>query len=326
MGGRNYDSLGNYNSYSLAWLGPILYPLALAVGFQAYTYYSMGRDASYRGPLDWLARKVTKLIDTPPPDSRVTATTLLVMIPESLFAVFCIVQCIVNFSSTSFSGGARYCDLQAFYATYYTLASVGTFAMAMLVGARIATNNEPSLTLVAAIGAGVHAVAIIVGLLPVMGAGEYLFATDYCQYNVESGLFSGLIFTWLLAGLAVVVASTVVVWQHADITGGVNEPMCGGETDEGETGASLKRLYLGSAIYYAVSWLTTFVIIGLYWANGDVFSSSQWRVYGAQALILHSNQLIVPLFIALWWRHLMNAIIAARQEAQKAADVSSPEA
>ena len=73
---------------------------------------------------------------------------------------------------------------------------------------------------------------------------------------------------------------------------------------------SARRLFAACALYYAASWLTTLVLVALYWANGRVFDSPQWRVYGAQAIILHSNQLVVPLLVGFWFRHLLNALLA----------------
>ena len=34
-------------------------------------------------------------------------------------------------------------------------------------------------------GVAVHCAALLIAALPLMGVGDYLFATDYCQYNVE---------------------------------------------------------------------------------------------------------------------------------------------
>jgi len=73
---------------------------------------------------------------------------------------------------------------------------------------------------------------------------------------------------------------------------------------------SARRLFAACALYYAASWLTTLVLVALYWANRRVFDSPQWRVYGAQAIILHSNQLVVPLLVGFWFRHLLNALLA----------------
>ena len=73
---------------------------------------------------------------------------------------------------------------------------------------------------------------------------------------------------------------------------------------------SARRLFAACALYYAASWVTTLVLVALYWANGRVFDSPQWRVYGAQAIILHSNQLVVPLLVGFWFRHLLNALLA----------------
>ena len=107
----------------------------------------------------------------------------------------------------------------------------------------------------------------------------------------------------------------------------VNLPVCSTNGAEAQQSSELRRstaqLFCASSLYYAASWLTTIVIICLYWANGEVFSSAQWRVYGAQALILHSNQLVVPLLIGLWWRHLMNGVLEKAKTKGVSLDVGS---
>ena len=316
--GLHYDGLASYGSYDLAWLGPILYPLVFAVIAQALVYHDMCRaTCGSKAELGPLSRRLTRLSGgAPPPDARVTLITLIVMLSETTFAVVCLVQCIVNFASRSFSGGAGACDFQAFYATYYTFSSVGVFAMATLFGARIVVTEGTcclfKLPVVAAAGIAVHGGALLLAALPLLGVGEYLFATDYCQYNVEGTGFSVLVFVCLLVGLVVIVGSTAAVLCVGSKPC-LNVPICstkGSEAQHSELRRSTAQLFCASSLYYTASWLTTMVIICLYWANGEVFSSAQWRVYGAQALILHSNQLVVPLLIGLWWRHLMNGILA----------------
>ena len=70
------------------------------------------------------------------------------------------------------------------------------------------------------------------------------------------------------------------------------------------------KLLLGSAGYLCAAWLTTCVIAFLWIFNGAVYDSAQWRVYGAQAIILHSNQLFTPLLFGWLWRHAMQAVIS----------------
>ena len=332
MGGLHYDGLASYKSYDLAWLGPILYPLVFAVIAQALVYHDMCRaTCNAKAEMGPLSRRLTRLSgDAPPPDARVTLITLIVMLSETTFAIFCLLQCIVNFATRSFLGGAAACDLQAFYATYYTFSSVGVFAVATLFGARIVITEGTcclfKLPIVAAAGVAVHGGALLLAALPLMGVGEYLFATDYCQYNVEGTGYSVLVFVCLLVGLVIIVASTVAVLRVGSKPC-VTLPVCSTNGAEAQQSSELRRstaqLFCASSLYYAASWLTTIVIICLYWANGEVFSSAQWRVYGAQALILHSNQLVVPLLIGLWWRHLMNGVLEKAKTKGVSLDVGS---
>ena len=129
-----------------------------------------------------------------------------------------------------------------------------------------------------------------------------------------------------LIGLVIIVASTVAVLRVGSKPC-VNLPVCSTNGAEAQQSSELRRstaqLFCASSLYYTASWLTTIVIICLYWANGEVFSSAQWRVYGAQALILHSNQLVVPLLIGLWWRHLMNGILEKVKTKGVSLDVGS---
>ena len=138
MGGVHYDGLSGYKSYDLAWLGPIVYPLTFAVIAQAVVFYDMASCCQGKKRLDWLvprsARQETGA--AAPPDARITLLVLIVMASEATFAILCLVQCAINFTARSFPGGGGACDFQAFYATYYTFSSIGTFALAMVFGAR----------------------------------------------------------------------------------------------------------------------------------------------------------------------------------------------
>ena len=79
----------------------------------------------------------------------------------------------------------------------------------------------------------------------------------------------------------------------------------------GDRRDSGRQALLRIATYFFLSWLTSLVIVCLYLVNGAVFDSSSWRVYGAQAIVLHCNQLIVPLLLGWSLRRRMNALLAA---------------
>ena len=62
MGGLHYDGLSSYDSYDLAWLGPILYPLVFAVIAQALVYHDMCRaTCNAKAEMGPLSRRLTRL-------------------------------------------------------------------------------------------------------------------------------------------------------------------------------------------------------------------------------------------------------------------------
>ena len=63
--------------------------------------------------------------------------------------------------------------------------------------------------LLTALVASVSPVAILVGLFPVMGAGSYIFAVDYCMYNLE-GLFYQIVMPFFYLPSLALVAFFVV--------------------------------------------------------------------------------------------------------------------
>ena len=328
--GVHYDGLAGYTSYDLQWLGPIAYPLSLAAVAQALVFYDMVRQtcrahleaearsrpsACWAGTsLQWLVPRSARIDGTAaPPDARVTLLVLIVMLSEVTFAVLCLVQCSLNFATRSFPGGSGACDFQAFYATYYTFSSIGTFALATLFGARATiTGGDCPLfrvPIIAAAGVAVHGGALLIAALPLLGAGEYLFATDYCQYNVE-GSFASIVFVWLVTGLLVTTGSAVAVAltkpssasasytpsastsasvsafvsisASASASASCHAASLSGTAQPPEVLAKLcaaaRRLFAACALYYAAAWLTTLVVVCLYWSHGSVFDSPQWRV------------------------------------------------
>lgn len=328
--GVHYDGLDGYRSYGLAWLGPILYPLALALIAQAFVVRDMLLTSWGKALASPLTKRLTGLAKAPAPDARVTILTCTVLFSEVVFAVFCIVQCIVNFSSRSFVGGASLCDFQAFYATYYTFASAGAFALVTLYGARVVVTSGGcvlfSRPMVILSGVGVHVAALLIAALPLMGVGDYMFATDYCQDNVEGKVFAPLLFVWLVGGFLIIAGATAAVVVMPQVCSRVLCTVRVASMDkQGEDSLHrvAVRLFCASTLYYGCVWLTSLVIIGLYWANGSVFDSPQWRAYGAQAIILHSNQLIVPLLVGMWWRPVMNAVVASGGKPVSEADPES---
>ena len=73
----------------------------------------------------------------------------------------------------------------AFYATYYTFASLLLSAYGLVVGARVVhTQGQCAMFRpipLALGGVAIHVLALFLAALPLFGVGGYLFANDYCQ-------------------------------------------------------------------------------------------------------------------------------------------------
>ena len=134
------------------------------------------------------------------------------MASETLFAICCIAQCATNYGARAYVGGVGACDFQGIYAAYYSFGSPALCALLVAYAARVlapSATEPPEPPWRAAVGAAVviHALALLIGMLLLLGAGKYLFAVDYCQQNVEGPLFAGLFLGWFALCLLCVVAA-----------------------------------------------------------------------------------------------------------------------
>lgn len=296
--GVNYGALQTYTSYDLAWLGPIVYPLSFALIAQAIVYSDMvSLFSRKRGVIKPPSRTSQKLSrGSIYPESRSTSITLLVMSTESLFALLCITQCIINFATRSFAGTDAACDFQAFYATYYTFASLSLSAFAVFFALNAILYPSASYTTKTIIASGLllHAAALLIAALPLMEEGTYMFAGDYCTWNAESPMYAALFLVCYFASGVVVARSIFTAYNHK---GRLNE-----ENREGGL-----RMVIITGAYFFASWMTSLVLVLLYLSQGQVRESSAWRIYGAQAIILHTNQLVTPLLVGYYLRYYMIA-------------------
>ena len=202
------DELAQYKSYDAAIFAPIIFPLVLAIIGQAVVYangiahHKRGRTflPSLSGiAVNGIPQLAARTVDAP---------LLVLMASETIFALFCLTQCIINWTSRAFIGGAGACALQGLYASYYTFASPALCALTALYAWRL-LSSPPSATSSppwrAAVGTGlaIHTIAFLVAALPLLGAGKYLFAVDYCQldYEIEGPLFSALFLAWFSLSL-----------------------------------------------------------------------------------------------------------------------------
>jgi hypothetical protein len=221
---------------------------------------------------------------------------------EAYFTIFCLVQCCINYGTRSYAGGDAACALQGFYSTSYTVASLGSVVLALFCSYKILTTRT-CVKAGQALGAAVviSLVAILVGLFPVMGAGSYIFAVDYCMYNLE-GLFYQIVMPFFYLPSLALVAFFVVNGYKKAI----------------DAEAKRKAAYLLLfGLFWFVVWLPAVIIWGLSVAGAPPTTTDWWRIYGAHAIIFHSQQLGNLLLYGFLWRRLMNDYLDSVQQLPK---------
>ena len=328
---QHYNALSAYRSYDLAWLGPIFYPLALALLAQAIVYADMIRHR--RCPMAGMRGSRVGA----PPSAVVDSTVLAILLCESIFGILCLISCVMNRANQAYVGGTPLCDFQAFYSTYYVFAGQGLGAYGIVVGAYLRVKGTASLRVVLGAAAAIHAIAVLIAALPLMGAGAYLFAIDvsvlgicepartpltvvhlrpianpshhalcaqFCTMDIESNLFTGLTLTvYFTCVLAIV---TALAWErHALHARG------------SAAAAGCRRLCVDYvlAAWFVIAWFTVALLGLLFLANGKVYNSPQLGAYGVMAMFTHTNQLAVPLVFGMWWRRGLHARMATLSSA-----------
>ena len=245
--------------------------------------------------------------------------------PPFVFAWACIVQCITNYHSKRFVGTENACDVQAWYATYYVFSAIGLAAYGILLGYHLIRTGDASLPCQSSLspksilphllpGVLIHAMAALFASLPLFGLKGYMFATDYCMFNIEAPLFSSLFLSYF--GLAVAAVAFAAVSATRSVGGSAAGGSAAGGSASGGSASGGRsptrtslRLLVVTSVYLSIAWLTTCVIAAMWMANGKVYGSAEWRIYGAQAIILHSNQLFTPLLFGYLWRYCMQAVL-----------------
>jgi len=202
----------------------------------------------------------------------------------------------MNFYSRSFVGGYEACDFQAWYAAYYTFSSMASAAYGFVMTCYLIASAAPRWIIVAVVGALIHLVSIIIASLPLVGVGSYLFAIDYCTHDVEGNFFATTYLIWYVGCITAIIVAIVRTrsWTKENKSNGVQGL---------HPSVYLVRLLAAFACYFVVAWSVSIIIVMCGLAEGNVYSSRLQRLYAAQAIIMHSNQLFVPLMFGGLWRH-----------------------
>ena len=284
-------------------LVPVVFPLALAIVGQFIVYGDLLTHRLLgRSPLLGLTACGGAVARA----SRAVAANVAVEIPiglimtcETLFAFACILQCAINWAHKAYVGLGSACNMQGFYAGYYIFAapSLTVFCTAVCVRTllRPSEMTTPRVQwLVAGLGLAVHGVAALLAALPLLGAGEYMFAIDYCIPNLESTMYASLVLVWLIACFTL-------------LAGVVAHASCHGHLSKGA-----RALLVALVPYFALTWLWLLLIVANALAEEHVAGSSEGNsLYAPMALFLHTNQLTMPLYFGYLLRSHVYAAVSS---------------
>lgn len=140
-------------------------------------------------------------------------------------------------------------------------------------------------------GIAIHITAVLIAALPLLGFGGYLFAVDFCMFDIESPLFTSLVLLYYFGSIGIMAGT--LVWERS------------------KTGAP-KSLLPAMLCYFVVAWLSLALIsfTYLFSKEGNVYDGPLRGEYGVMAITLHTNQLVVPLAFGYFWRYQQHASVA----------------
>lgn len=264
----NVGAMEAYTSYDLQWLGPIVFPLSFSIPTIAYVMHSF-----YRTGIKTAA----------------DAVSFGIILCEAMFAIFCWCQCIANYHNRDMSGGSDACYFQAIYATIYLFSSVLLVALAAII------SMAPLQRLSASIAtAACWILGIFFALLPQMGAGQYRFPKDFCMCDLEDPVYAAL---WLVLWAVTAGLLLLSIAQHYYMV------QSGGSVELGWVSLDAGTVRIGTLLAFLAFFTTPTIIVCIYLAD----QAQPDTIYGALAIILHTQQIANPLLYGLLWRPSLNS-------------------
>lgn len=232
--------LANYTPYDWVWAVPIAFPISIGLVVQASVY------------IDHFTRMQRK------------PSVLVHMLMETAFGISVLVQSIANFASNGFAGGRTACIVQGWIVTFYVFASLNMYVLCYmrLPRTRFLTG--------CVIGG-----AVLVSSFPLMGVGDYYFATDFCIPS--PGSFGVAIILDYTVALFTLMATFFFVLDR--------NRLCGN----------------GLIIDYAALAYAPLVVISAMTLAGTNPVVTHPGLYALAALALTANQIVVPIIFGWYW-------------------------
>mmetsp|Transcript_61834 Transcript_61834/g.109815 ORF Transcript_61834/g.109815 Transcript_61834/m.109815 type:complete len:314 (+) Transcript_61834:30-971(+) len=274
----------HYQSYDLAWLTPIVFPLSMAIVVQGGAWVALFRERS----------------------SMQSAATILAageLLVETFFGIFCFASCVANFGGRDYAGGQSHCAFQAWYAGWYIFSQLPM--LATISAASFLTFRDegalPSTGASAAAVLGSLGVGALVAALPFFGIGQYVFAKDYCTVDMQDPAFAVLLIIFVL------VTAGLMLLGH------------GRALLKPSTLPKQKTISAAAVLLFLWGW-TVAAVISLHGLAGGGFCGDPFETkspaYGLNAVFLHVQQLANPILYVMYWRRQFPAFSYASADVQ----------
>jgi len=279
-----------YRSYDLAWLTPIVFPLFLSLGTQAFSWTLLWRER----------------LHTDPSIGVLCGGLVLV---ETFFGVFCLCSCLANYATRDYAGGEAACGFQGWYAGWYVFSQLPLLAAMGIMIRQVVLKGSRRLPTPTRCAVGVIVVLLATGFiaaLPFLGVSHYSFPRDYCTVDLQDRPYAScfLLLFLVTAGCIIfgplrVAAGCIPYVQQNSSTG---------------TDAGIKHARVTSslritctAIVALFTWGFTVAaaisLIGL--ARGSICDdplATSSPIFGLNAIFMHVQQLANPLLYGVYLR------------------------
>lgn len=258
------DAISSH-TYSVGTVAPcVTLPLTLALVVIPYCWWLLWRERKETSPaMKWLCCGDLSI--------------------HSIFTLCCWIQCIAMLTENRFVGGASLCEFQGWYAGFYV------FSETILSGC--ALNIVMSVSLNTTQAAVITATSILLGMflasLPLLGVGNYVFAT-FCTINLEDPT----VFGWMFVLIYIAMIVCVVV--------GPLRIFCRREQQEQQHRLSFrsKLVCIGAAVMTLMGWSAALVMAcaGLIRGSSceENFGSMTGIVYGVFVTLAHLQNVVNP--------------------------------
>lgn len=197
------------------------------------------------------------------------------MLLETSFTAVCLVSCVLNAIARDYVGGYGACLWQGFYSTLYTFSSLGMYTTCTWDAFFAPVPFWKSLFIV---GVGAF-VAFVLAFLPLWNVSSYMFAVDFCMENIESLPYAVL---YTMAYIGSVVLGVVMFSVRP-------RRRC--------------ILKLSTLLYQIVFMLPAQIIAGFTFSGSSAVETYPW-LYALLAVLLHSNQVFVPIIFGYGWTYV----------------------